>query len=89
MLDKEGGFRRASEKLLEKTPQDQPWDIVQEHTMEIPKAWIFFYNSRKFIETGNVIHRLAGNGPIFVNKETGDVKFYGSLPPLEEIIRDY
>jgi hypothetical protein len=36
-----------------------------------------------------MIHRLAGNGPIFVNKTTGEVKFYGSMPPLEVIIENY
>jgi hypothetical protein len=63
--------------------------VVDESTIEKPFGWIFFYQSKKFLETGIFMHRLAGNGPVFVNKVTGEINFFGSLPPFEVILADY
>ena len=41
--------------------------ILAEKTVETDSGWVFFYNSKEFIETRNPIASLAGNGPIFVN----------------------
>jgi hypothetical protein len=89
VFDKEDALRRVCELLAEKAPPDEPWVVIDEQTREIESAWIFFYNSKRFVETGNIIYHLAGNGPVFVNKKTGDVQFYGALPPLKAIIEDY
>ena len=89
MFDKNAALDRASKALAERTPPGQSWAIVDDHTRETASAWIFFYNSQRYLETGSVIHKLAGNGPIFVNKTTGEVQFYGSTPPLEVIIENY
>jgi hypothetical protein len=89
MFDKKSALNRAAKVLAEKVPPGQSWAIIEDHTRESASAWIFFYNSLRYLETGNMIHRLAGNGPIFVNKTTGEVKFYGSMPPLEVIIENY
>ena len=32
------------------------------------KGWVFFYHSKEFIESGNFSSALAGNGPIFVDR---------------------
>jgi hypothetical protein len=39
----------------------------------IDEGWLFYYNSKAFIETGNFRDALAGNGPIFVDR-SGVVK---------------
>jgi hypothetical protein len=39
----------------------------------IDEGWLFYYNSKAFIETGNSRDALAGNGPIFVDR-SGVVK---------------
>jgi hypothetical protein len=89
MFDKKAALDRISKILTEKAPPGEPWAIAEKGTMEIASAWIFFYNSQQYLETGNVIHALAGNGPVFVDKKTGEVQFYGSTPPLEVIIEKY
>ncbi len=89
MMDREHAIREAADALSKKTPSGQSWMIIEEDSMEINSAWIFFYNSREYIETKNIIFHLAGNGPIFVNKKTGEVDFYGSTPPLIDIIYSY
>jgi hypothetical protein len=35
------------------------------------------------------MYRLAGNGPVFVNKRTGSIDFYWSLPTVDVVLADY
>jgi hypothetical protein len=50
-------------------------------------GWIFFFDTKKSINTGNWRYSLAGNHPIFVFKDSG--KMYSIYPDIdaEEIIR--
>lgn len=32
-------------------------------------GWIFFYNTSAYLGGGNISHTLAGNGPLFIDKE--------------------
>lgn len=32
-------------------------------------GWIFFYNTSAYLGGGNISHALAGNGPLFIDKE--------------------
>lgn len=57
--------------------------------VEMPFGWVFYYTSQKFLETGQTRYRLAGNGPIIVDKEDGCVKFCGSKPPIEARFEKY
>jgi len=89
MLDKQSALERVSKRLEEKAPTDDRWVVRDDKTIEKPFGWIFFYNSEKFLATGNVLHRLAGNGPVFVNKYTESIDFFGSTPPFEAILAEY
>ena len=40
--------------------------ILDEYTRAKPYGWVFFYNTRDFIETGNILFALGGNGPLIV-----------------------
>ncbi len=42
--------------------------LLNEQTIEFDMGWIFFYNSVSFINTGDEVYRLAGNGPLFVDR---------------------
>lgn len=89
MLDRATAKALVTKQLAEKAPADDQWVVLDENTIERPFGWVFFYNSRKFIETGETMYRLAGNGPVIVNKRTGWIDFFGSLPTLDEIIANY
>lgn len=45
------------------------FEILDENTVQTESGWVFFYNSKEFIETRNPIDSLAGNGPIFVKSD--------------------
>ena len=46
--------------------------------IETQFGWIFFFQSKKYLETKNFIYRLAGNGPITIDKFSGDVEIFGT-----------
>lgn len=46
-------------------------------------CWLFFYNSRAYLETGNFSDALAGNGPLVVEKATGTVHTLLVARPIE------
>lgn len=79
----------VSLQLQHMSTDDDPFVLIEKSTIERPFGWVFFYNSEKFVNTGISEYRLAGNGPVIVNKDTGLVRFYGSGKPPEEIIKDY
>ena len=42
--------------------------LIESATMEKTYGWIFFYNSRQYIEEGNMSLALAGNTPLIVEQ---------------------
>ncbi len=57
--------------------------ILESETIEKAYAWIFFYNTKTFIETGDILHALGGNSPIFVSKKDGKISTYSTAYPIE------
>lgn len=60
--------------------------IVEGKTIIKPYGWIFFYNSRLFLETGDALYALAGNAPLIIDKEDGSLHVTGTAYPLEYYI---
>jgi hypothetical protein len=89
MFTKAEALEAVSKKLEQMSTSSDPFVVVEKSTIERPFGWVFFYNSKKFLDTGISRYRLAGNGPVIVNKITRTVEFYGSNKPPEELIEDY
>jgi hypothetical protein len=68
---------------------NDPWVVGYEFTIEKPFGWVFFYNSKKFLETGEIGFALAGNGPAMVNRYDGTIEFGGTANPPEFYIEEY
>ena len=62
-----------------------PLAFRMESTIEKPRGWAFFYNTVRFIETGEARYRLAGNGPIVVRKDGGSAIAHGPMR-IEEVL---
>ncbi|WP_035726334.1 YrhB domain-containing protein [Bradyrhizobium murdochi] len=60
------------------------FDIIRNEAID--EGWLFFYDTKEFAETGNFSSRLAGNGPIFVDR-SGVVKIISSATPWQVAIR--
>ncbi|WP_338868493.1 YrhB domain-containing protein [Spirosoma sp. SC4-14] len=63
--------------------------LVLTNSQEESFGWVFFYNSKEFVETGNISHALGGNSPIIINKQTGELWVTGTANPIEFYIERY
>lgn len=60
-----------------------------ERTRSLPYGWVFFYNSRRFFETGDILHALGGNAPFLVEAATGRVVEFGTARSVEFYLEEY
>lgn len=58
-------------------------------TQEASFGWVFFYQSKDYIETGNLSSMLAGNAPFIIDQETGSVHVLGTAHPADVYIKEY
>jgi Immunity protein 35 len=63
--------------------------VMDEFTVERSWGWVFFYNSRRFVETRDPLQALGGNAPYIVDRTTGEVRVTGTARPTEEYIAEY
>ena len=62
--------------------------VLEERTITKPYGWIFFYSGKRYVETGDIMTAIAGNGPIVILAETGEAITLGTARrPTEEIVR--
>ncbi|TDF37641.1 hypothetical protein EYS14_15125 [Alteromonadaceae bacterium M269] len=52
-------------------------------------GWVFFYNTKKFQETGDFRDMIAGNAPIIVDKVSGEITETGTSYDVEYYIKEY
>jgi hypothetical protein len=83
--------RVLAEGYLKKLPASPPIELVilDQHTIETDFGWVFFWNSKKYIETGNFQYCIPGNGPIIVDRRDGSVHGTPSACPIEESVERY
>ena len=53
--------------------------------IEFDQGWVFSYDSRRYVESGDLSAALAGNAPIAVLRD-GDVRVLGTAFPLDHYI---
>jgi immunity protein 35 of polymorphic toxin system len=52
-------------------------------------CWLFFYNSRVFLESGSPSDALAGNGPLAVEKRSGQLHELVAARPIAHQLGDF
>lgn len=57
---------------------DEPVAITHEH--EMVEGWLFCFQSLRYLQSGEISDALAGNGPIFVDRHTGEQHALGTTP---------
>lgn len=63
--------------------------ILEEKTIEFEFGWVFFYQSKKYIESGNLLFSLGGNAPLIVDKHKKQIFRTGTAYPIEKYLDDY
>ncbi len=90
LAEKTLGIGTEQEVILSKTKGQQlELQILEEKTLEFEFGWVFFYQSKKFIETGNLLFALGGNAPLIVDKYIKEIFRTGTAYPIEKYLDDY
>lgn len=63
--------------------------ILEQETIDKPWGWVFFYTSRKWLETNDDEYAIAGNAPIIVEGSTGKLYETGTAYSIEQYIANY
>lgn len=77
----------ALELLRRKIPSD--CDVMDDATIERPYGWLFFYQTKRFIETRDWQDGLIGSGGILVEKHGGRCVEFGSGHRAEVNLKIY
>lgn len=63
--------------------------LMEDRTREEDFGWVFFYNTRRFIESGDVQWALGGNAPLIVDRRSGELHVTGTAHPIERYIEEF
>ena len=80
-----------AEQMLEEVGRDAGEEVMIQtaNTRETERSWVYFYNTRVFLETGSYSHALLGNAPMVVDKADGTVRFGRTDIPVEDQLGDW
>jgi hypothetical protein len=89
MIDYAGARARAQvfidEMAASSGPERLELQLEDAYTIERTFGWVFFYQSRKFIASGNISDCLVGNAPLVVTRD-GELHVTGTAYPLEHYL---
>lgn len=63
--------------------------LLDNKTIERSFGWVFFYDSKQHIETGEIRHMLAGNAPLVVTRHDGKLHETGTTFPLSHYLNKF
>jgi hypothetical protein len=63
--------------------------LVVTETTEYDFGWVYFYNSREYMETGDHLRSFVGNAPLIFCREDGKLYETGTGHPLEHFIAEF
>jgi hypothetical protein len=83
--------KNLAEDHLAKTPGISPEAvvIVDGSTVETDFGWIFVWNSKRFLDSGDFRDALLGNVPLIVDRANGSVHETCTFLSIDEIIDRY
>lgn len=63
--------------------------LLEERTVEKAFGWVFFYDTKEFLRTGDDFVRAVGNAPFIVDRSSGKVAVAGTGRPIEDYLALY
>lgn len=69
------------------SPQERV--ILDQNTIERPFGWVFFYQSRAFVENGDEGAQLVGNAPLIIDRRDSSTHFTGTDQFIDHYIEEY
>jgi hypothetical protein len=77
------------DRMSAQTFGDLEFVLLDDATQEEPFGWVYFYDSRQHIESQDDSDVLAGNSPMLVLRESGEVRSLGTAYPTEHYLKPY
>jgi hypothetical protein len=63
--------------------------LVVTSTTEYDFGWLFTFGAREYLETGDLRCALAGNAPLIVDRQEGQVYVTGTAHPVDHYLDEY
>lgn len=78
-----------AEEYISKLDVDEELVVLDDETLTEDFGWVFFYNTKKFQETGDFRDMVGGNAPIIIDKESGRLTETGTAYEVSHYIEEY
>lgn len=89
MITKDNAIKKIENLLLLVVPEEYCPVVIDDWTIEKEFGWVFFYQSKKYIDTNDFQYMLLGNAPYIVNRFDGTVHETGTANEIEYYIDKY
>jgi hypothetical protein len=63
--------------------------LLESSTLEKSYGWVFFWNSKRYLETRNIRFSVAGGGPVIFERSNGKMMMLGGALPSDKSIEEY
>lgn len=67
-----------AQEALARSDEAREYAIYADRTQEHDFGWVFFFNSKAYVETGDTRHQVPGCGPLVVLRENGETRELGT-----------
>ena len=81
--------KKLAHDYLSSLSCDYELALLEDKTLTKEFGWIFFYNTKKYVETKDFRDMLGGNAPFIVDKDSGELTETGTAHPVEHYIEEY
>ena len=85
----ESALQIARQKVAELSGADGELLLEESKTQEHEFGWVFFWTTKKYLETGDPQFLVPGNGPLVVNREDGSTHLLSTSVPPARAIAEY
>ena len=80
---------QIAEEYVQKQSTQYNLVLLHEHTLDFEAGWVFFYQTKEYVETGDFTKMIAENAPIIIDNKDGTLHITGTTSPVEKYMRDY
>ena len=86
MIDLPGAIAKLDIEFARDNRPGITFVIDRERTQEVPWGWVLFIATQEYLETRDLMKQQVGGGPIFVVRETGEIRMHGSGHDREPLL---
>lgn len=90
MIDRNVAMELANARLALYEEQGSPeLVLLADRTRETEFGWLFFYQAKKYLASGDPNDSVAGNSPLLVDRRSGTLHETGTAREIDWYIENY